>query len=281
MPATNTPLRYPGGKTQLYSYVKNILEYNSMQKYTYVEPFAGGAGLALKLLYNNVVPRIIINDFDPAIYAFWYSCLHSPNELKTLINSAQLTTEEWDNQKSIYRSQNGHSLLELGFATLFLNRTNISGIVTGGILGGKKQTGSSKMDARFNKKALCTKIDDVFAHRDAISLYNLDASDLILDRTILENNCFLNIDPPYVSKGAQLYRNHYNEHDHLKLSKIVAKCSHPWIVTYDICDLVKDAYCNCRTSKLDVRYCANIKRTANEYIFFSDNLLIPENIKLI
>lgn len=37
---------------------------------TYVEPFAGGAGIAWKLLLENYMSEIIINDIDPSVYAF-------------------------------------------------------------------------------------------------------------------------------------------------------------------------------------------------------------------
>ncbi len=279
MPATASPLRYPGGKTQLYSYVKDLLEYNAMKDYTYVEPFAGGAGLALKLLFTGVVPHIMINDLDPAIYAMWYSCLNYPKEMISRVNSVPLTIDEWDRQKEIHRDQRDRSILDLGFSTLFLNRTNISGIICGGVLGGREQTGSSKMDARFNRNTLAKKIVKIHAYKSYISLTNLDAGQLISLQNGQEKR-FYNIDPPYVEKGAQLYRNSFSEEDHRSLAAVISRCSDPWIVTYDICDLVKDLYKDYKHSKLDIRYSANIKRSANEYIFFSNNINIPDTIKL-
>lgn len=279
MPSTVSPLRYPGGKTQLYTYVKDILEYNAMQNYTYVEPFAGGAGLALKLLYNGIIPRIVINDFDPAVYAMWFSCLNYPDELIKRVRTVPLTVAEWDRQKKIYFLQENSSLLDLGFATLFLNRTNVSGIINGGILGGRNQTGSSKMDARFNRSTLEKKITKVYEYRHQISLHNLDAGDLIrLEEK--QGKVFYNIDPPYVAKGVKLYRSFFSFMDHKTLSALVSQCYHPWIVTYDICDLTKTLYQDYRYSKIDVRYSANIKRNANEYIFFSDKLKLPNTIIL-
>lgn len=280
MPATVSPLRYPGGKTQLYSYVKDLLEHNAMKTYTYVEPFAGGAGLALKLLFTGVVPRIVINDLDPAIYAMWYSCLHYPKEMISRVNSVPLTIDEWERQKKIHNDQKNHSILDLGFSTLFLNRTNISGIICGGVLGGREQTGSSKMDARFNRDTLEKKIERIHAHQSQISLTNLDAGQLISMQNSQEEKRFYNIDPPYVGKGAQLYSNSFSEEDHRSLAAVILRCSDPWIVTYDICDLVKDLYKGYKCSKLNVRYSANIKRSANEYIFFSNDINVPDTITL-
>lgn len=279
MSTTVSPLRYPGGKTQLYTYVKDLLEYNSLRNYTYVEPFAGGAGLALKLLYNGIVPQIVINDLDPAIYAVWFSCLHHPDEFIERIKTVPITVAEWDKQKKIYSSQEEISLLDLGFSTLFLNRTNVSGIVGGGVLGGRKQAGSSKIDARFNRDTLVRKVTKIYEYRHQISLYHLDAKDLIRQENS-HNRVFYNIDPPYVIKGSKLYRNYFSLEDHQSLSVLVSQCFHPWIVTYDVCELAKGLYQNYRYSRLDIRYSANIKRNANEYIFFSNKLRLPNTIML-
>ena len=281
MPATFSPLRYPGGKSQLFSYMKEFIEFNSFQDYTYVEPFAGGAGLALKLLYRNIVPKIVINDYDPAIYAVWHSCLNAPEEFCKLIRTTPLNVEEWIKQKEIYLAPEENSMLKLGFATLYLNRTNRSGIVTGGVLGGKDQNGKYKMDVRFNRQTLSRKVMDIFKHRDQITLTNYDAKYILSKDYDLGEKCFLNIDPPYVKKGEQLYRNFFSENDHRELARFIKCCNYPWVVTYDICDLVAEIYQEFRHSELDVRYSANVKRNAHEYIFFSNNTSIPDSIQIL
>ena len=281
MPATYSPLRYPGGKSQLFSYMEEFIKFNSFQDYTYVEPFAGGAGLALKLLYRGIVNRIMINDYDLAIYAMWYSCLNKPEEMCEMIRTVPLTIEEWNKQREIYLTPEENSLLDLGFATLYLNRTNRSGIVTGGVLGGKEQSGKYKMDVRFNRHTLTRKVMDIFEHKNQIDLTNFDAKYILSGDYKLGEKCFLNIDPPYVKKGEKLYRNFFSENDHRELAKLIACCNHPWVVTYDICDLVAEIYQAFRRSELDVRYSANIKRNAHEYIFFSNNTAIPDSIQLV
>lgn len=282
MPATASVLRYPGGKSQLYATVKALIECNSFGHHTYVEPFAGGAGLALKLLYNNVVPNIVINDYDPAIYAVWYACLNEPNELKQLIRTTPLTVNEWDRQKTIYSTPCEHSILDLGFATLYLNRTNKSGIIEGGILGKRDQSGTYKMSARFNRDTLCKKISCIASHKDRILLLNLDAKNLLSNlNNIIGGQTFLNIDPPYVKKGAALYRNFFHEEDHRELFHVISICPCPWIVTYDMCDFIRELYKAYRCSRINVHYSANIKRNANEYMFFSDNLCLSPEIMLL
>ena len=171
MPYTPSPLRYPGGKAKLYNYIRSLIEINGLLGETYIEPFAGGAGLALKLLQNNDVRRIVINDYDPAIYAFWYSILHNAQQMCDFVNTVPLTVDEWDKQHDVYSNQEDHSQLELAKAVLYLNRTNVSGIINGGIIGKRDQTGNYKMDARFNRTELIRKINSISELSDRIVLY--------------------------------------------------------------------------------------------------------------
>lgn len=280
MPRTPSPLRYPGGKTKLYSLVRKIIADNSLLGETYIEPFAGGAGLALKLLLNNDVKRIVLNDFDPAIYAFWYCTLHEPQAMCDFVESVDLSMSEWEKQREIYRNQNEHSQIELAKAVLFLNRTNVSGVITGGVIGGKEQTGKNKISARFNRSELVKKITEIASYSDRIDLYNLDAIAFI--RTVLPHyyKVFINFDPPYVEKGGQLYKNSFTARDHEALRNCIANCRRKWIVTYDVCELVASLYSGYRGGKIEINYSAKDVRKANEYIFFSKNLIIPDLITL-
>lgn len=276
-----SPLRYPGGKTKLYNYVKNIIVSNDLIGQTYIEPFAGGAGLALKLLLNNDVKRIVINDLDPAIFSFWYSVLHHTEELCTFIKNVNVTPEEWLIQKNIYLNHHEYDDLSLGKATFFLNRTNVSGVIKGGKIGGQKQDGNYLIDARFNKHELVNRIIEIANYSDRIDLYNLDVLDL-LNSAVLRKyyKVLINFDPPYVEKGGQLYKNSFNEQDHKTLSNAVNKCSRKWIVTYDICDLTETLYSKFRKSYIDINYSVNKARKAKELIVFSQNLKLPSDITL-
>lgn len=281
MPITVSPLRYPGGKSKFYSYVKEILTCNNMLGESYMEPFAGGAGLALKLLLNNDVSRIIINDFDPAIYSFWYSILNEPDAFCELVEQTALTENEWAKQRSIYLQLDKSKPLELGFSTFYLNRTNVSGVVKGGMIGGKGQNGQYGLDARFNRTTLIRKINNIAARKDQIVLLNQDAKDLLQPHELRRfYKTFINLDPPYVKKGAQLYKNAFSETDHRELCELVKRCNRKWIVTYDVCPLVAELYSSYRSSYLDVTYSIQASKKAKEYIFFSDNLILPQEIIL-
>lgn len=274
MPTTLSPLRYPGGKTALYSKVVRLLEFNCLENITYVEPFAGGAGLAIKLLLNNNVSNIIINDIDPAIHAFWHSVLCQPDELCSRIRGYAITIDERERQIRIYKNINDNSLIDVGFATLFLNRTNVSGILGAGPIGGKDQNGKHKLNARFNKEGLITKIMTVATYGQQILLHNRDAIDF-LDEVLPSygsDKLFLNCDPPYVKKGQELYLNHFTIEDHRRLRDRITQCIHPWIVTYDYNKVILDLYSSFFYERIQLNHSAGSMKKGEEIIIYSNNL---------
>ncbi|MDN5324131.1 MAG: adenine methylase [Clostridia bacterium] len=274
MSYTYSPLRYPGGKSKLFNYTKDLIITNNLVGCTYVEPFAGGAGLALALLYNKIVDNIILNDIDRSIYAFWYSVLNYNEEFCKLIENSPISLDEWNKQKNIQEDKRNTDLLTLGFSTFYLNRTNRSGIIKGGIIGGKKQLGNYKMDCRFNKANLISRIKRISLYRDKISIYNLDAS-IFIDNviTLLNNNSLVFIDPPYYKKGPELYENHFKHDDHLKLStKIVNTIAHPWVITYDNTDEIKTMYKNFTQAEFNLNYSAQNKYQGKEVMVYSEIL---------
>lgn len=240
-----SPLRYPGGKSKIYEKVRDLIVANGYEGRTYVEPFAGGFGIGVGLLCEGVVKAAILNDYDPHIYHFWYSVLNDTENLLRLISDTPITIEERERQKLNYRDVNVGSLGD-GFATLFLNRVNFSGVIKGGPIGGLAQTGTYKVDCRFNKADISSKIETIAKLKGKIKLYNKDAGYLIrMSLMKMKAPMFLNIDPPYVIKGSQLYTNFFTEGDHLNLQRLIIKHldeEFPWIITYDDCQLVRDLY---------------------------------------
>lgn len=274
--ANPSPLRYPGGKHKTYHFIKSIIDTNNCT--TYIEPFAGGAAVAINLLLENVVKKIIINDYDRSIYAFWHSVLYQPTELIHLIRETPITMNIWFQQKEIQLNKTDAPLLELGFSTLFLNRTNRSGILKGGVIGGKKQDGEYKMDCRFPKEKIIKKIIEISNLRHKIEIYNLDAS-LFIESVIKKTrNSFTFFDPPYYNKGPSLYTNFYTETDHLELAQLIniSLKNRKWIVTYDSCLEVKKLYDKLNFLEFYLNYSAQEKTKGIEYMFFSSKTIIPE-----
>lgn len=269
-----TPLRYPGGKTRLYNYLASIIEHNRIGHYTYVEPFAGGFGVALKLFFNEKVRRLIINDLDRSIYAFWHSILNESEELIKRVLDVNVTIEEWKRQKEIQENKKTASLLDLGFSTFFLNRTNRSGIITGGIIGGQDQNGTFKLDCRFNKIDLVRRIAMIASKRDQIEVYNLDAIEFMKQLND-DTKYFLYLDPPYYCKGPLLYMNHYEHENHLELCEFLKHTSLRYVVSYDDSSEIRSMYEGFQSVQYELFHQVFNKGKGAEIMFFSPKLSIP------
>lgn len=276
-----SPLRYPGGKGKLYNTFSAFIIDNNYTDYKYVEPYAGGAGLALSLLINGKISSIHLNDVDRSIYAFWHSVLNETEQLIKLIEDVHITIDCWHEMKEIQSNKDVADLLELGFSTFFLNRTNRSGILKGGVLGGKNQTGDYPIDCRFNKTNLIERIILISNYRDRINISNLSAEELIInylsDYTVLDK-ILVNFDPPYYKKGAALYTNFYSHEDHVQLEHLITQyVKTPWIMTYDNCDEICKIYNGYRIKEFTLNHSAGTNKTGKEVAIFSGNVeLLPE-----
>lgn len=269
---TLSPLRYPGGKSKLTAYVLETLKLNQLEGGTYAEPFAGGAAIALYLLINQHVKNVYINDLDESIYCFWHCVINETERLCLLIDTTDVTIEEWHKQRTVYQSTSA-TMLERGFATLFLNRTNRSGIIKAGVIGGLDQSGNYKLDCRFNKERLKQQIRMIGSKRESITLTNLDAVDFI--ETLLpslDDKTLINIDPPYFVKGKGLYANFFEESDHYRLYEAVTSIRQPWIVTYDDVPEINDIYSKFSPRSFGLTYVAQVKRKGTEVIVHNPSM---------
>jgi DNA adenine methylase len=274
-----TPLRYPGGKGKVADYFKQIFRENLLYDGVYVEPYAGGASVALSLLFNEYASKIIINDIDRSIFAFWYSVLNKTDDLCKLIKDTPITIEIWDKQKKIQKEKNKHSLLKVGFSTFFLNRTNRSGILNAGIIGGRQQTGKWKIDARYNKSVLINRIERIALYKNKIELHNSDAVELVRDllKTLPAKTLFY-FDPPYYVKGKDLYLNYYEDKDHEQIATEISKVNkQKWIITYDNVLPIKQLYNNYRQVKYTLHYSAAKANKGEEVMIFSNNIYIVKH----
>lgn len=275
MSATYTPVRYPGGKSKIYPLVKEIIIKNGLSNCTYSEAFAGGAGLAMKLLLKGDVPKVIINDLDRAVWSMWDVIINHSDELCGFVKDAILTVEEWKKYRDIYRNQDDADSFELGKAAFYLNRTNVSGILDGGLIGGLAQNGNYKMDARFSRDGLIRKIQNIAKKRDRIELHNLDAECFISNVLSCEDNVFANFDPPYVKKGPGLYRSSFDAEKHKSLARTVLACSFPWMATYDDDPLIDELYKENVKGHITLSYSAHSAGQGTEKLILSDGLTCP------
>lgn len=285
MPVTHSPLRYPGGKTQLSNFVKSTLEKNHIKNIVYCEPFSGGFGLGLELLYSGKASSVIINDYDIAIYSVWYAILNDTQKFIELIQNTPITIEEWHKQKNIYNKYktNTSYCLKLAYATFFLNRTNHSGIITGGPIGGYLQESKNKLNCRFNKKGLIQKVIQISSYKERIEIYNLEAKDLIkkVVSNYEPNEVFVYLDPPYYQQGKNLYKNFFKHQDHIDLYNVVSEMEkYYWIVTYDYNNEIKKIYHQMPSKIYTIKYSAHKVRKEKEYLFYNSILNIEEDEKV-
>ena len=271
-----SPLRYPGGKNRLAPLFAMIIKQLNIQSGTYIEPFAGGAGVALSLLLNGVVKNIVINDYDKAIYSFWRAVKQEPAALIKKIENTPITIDEWHKQKAVYSSSVSYSL-DLAFATLFLNRTNRSGILSAGPIGGYSQSGKWRLDVRFKKEAIIEKIYSIAKFRKNITVYNKDIICLLRKYSQrFGNNTFYYFDPPYYNKGQKLYKNFFSHEDHKRIHDIIkGEIVAPWVVTYDDTKEISCLYEGHVMRRFDLTYSAANKGMASELMFFSDGRCCP------
>lgn len=277
-----SPLRYPGGKGKLASFMEYMIDQLGHQGGTYIEPFAGGAGIAMELLLRNVVSRIVINDYDKAVWSFWKAILTETDRFVEEIRTVPLTVDEWQKQHKILVTQNDKYSFELGFAAFYLNRTNRSGIIKGGVIGGQEQTKDWKMDVRFKREELVTRIQRIAARKKDIKLYNKDVNSFIKNYVPLyEENALIYFDPPYFRKGQQLYMNFFNYKDHVRIEQEIREhVNCDWIITYDYEPQIEEIYHNYNLRLYDLNYSVSTKRKANELMIFKDGIFIPSDEEL-
>ncbi len=279
-----SPLRYPGGKSSLTSFLADVITTNSINGGTYCEGFAGGAGAALGLLLKKKVEKIVLNDADLHIYAFWDSILNHSNEFIDKLKSCPINLDEWYVQRAIYEDPKAYSILEVGFSTFFLNRSNKGGILPkAGPTGGFAQNGTYKIDARFRKDNLIPRLKKVYELREQIDFYSMDAVDF-MNNVVLQLNkskTLIYLDPPYYAQGRNLYLSYYREQDHKSFAKLLKGFdSHYWIVSYDNTPEISKLYSKYRSCEFDINYSVQTARKGKEMMFFSENLTVPQNLNI-
>lgn len=274
-----SPLRYPGGKQILARVLGHLIRLNGREGGIYVEPYAGGAGAALSLLYGEYVKRVLINDADSRIYAFWDGVVNRTEQFLKLLRDTPLSVEEWKRQRQIYLNPSRNSRLKVGFSTFYLNRCNRSGIIANaGLIGGLKQTGKWKIDARFNREDLARRVERVSRYRERISLFNLDATKFLraeMPKPSMVDRGFVYLDPPYYGKGSQLYLNHYTPADHASFARYLSTASFTWVMSYDNVPQIRKLYSSHRQVSFNLGYSARDWRIGKELLILPPHIQFP------
>ena len=272
-----SPLRYPGGKGKLAKFMAATIRANRLSDGRYIEPYAGGAGIAWELLITGVVRRVVINDISPHIFAFWTSVLRHTDELCQQIRDIPLSVDEWDRQKAIFRDPENVTTLELGVSCFFLNRTNRSGILNGGPIGGRNQEGKWRIHARFNRHDLVRRIMKIADCAGRISVTRMDAVDFLKDESLgFGARDLIYVDPPYFKKGRMLYYDSYGPNDHAEVAQLLADLEGPsWVVSYDDAEAIRCLYAFAPRLLYTIGYSARRRTQGREMMFFKQGMEIP------
>ena len=273
-----SPLRYPGGKGKLAKFVAELIRLNGLEDGLYVEPYAGGAAVAWELILTGRVRRVHVNDLSRPVYAFWRCVLDRTDELTRLVADTPLDLETWARMKRTFGRDGDGDDLALGYAMFYLNRTNRSGILNGGPIGGRAQTGTWNMDARYNRRELIARIERISQARRRITLTNLDATDLLKGYAASWSpKTLVYLDPPYFNKGPELYYNFYQQGDHASVARAVRTLRRvPWIVSYDDVAPIHALYRDQSWLQYQIGYSARNRTKGREAMFFSAGLHVPQ-----
>lgn len=283
MPHTPSPLRYPGGKHSIKGMVSMVIKDNDLAQGIYAEPYAGGCGLALSMLFDGYMHELCLNDIDRSVYAFWNTVLYAHQDLIELIECTDVTMDEWYAQRKIQDKKDTADLVQLAYSTLFLNRTNRSGIIIkAGVIGGKEQAGKYKLDCRFNKTTMINKIKRVAKYAHRIEFTNLDAIEFMqhTDQRY-GGKAFFCIDPPYFEKGSALYTNCYEPEGHQIVAETILGLESPWILTYDNKPQIRELYASKEQRCFYLNYSAARKRIATELLVKSDKIKFAKKLPLL
>ncbi|MBR8707449.1 DNA adenine methylase [Bacteroides pyogenes] len=272
-----SPLRYPGGKNCIFKFLSNLFYENDLIGIEYAEPYAGGAGLALHLLMDGYVSKIHLNDLDEWVYAFWYTILNDKDEFCAWLRNVEINIETWRTYKSMLSKSLFLTTFEKAQVFFFLNRTNVSGVIKGGVIGGISQEGNYKINARFNKIDLIDRIEKIYQRRQSIEIYNLDGIVFLKQMNRKHRDIFIYIDPPYVIKGSNLYLNFYTESDHTALAEMVKKLRKEWLISYDNCGLINSLYNS--YSRISYKLAQGTSnKIGEEMLIFPKDLLFNESL---
>ena len=267
-----SPLRYPGGKGALAGFVAALIDAQPRRARQYVEPFAGGAGVALRLLHDEYVEEVILNDLDAGVAAFWRSVFDEPRALIDLVHGCEPSLDEWHRQREVYLAKQADDL-ELGFATFFLNRTNRSGILDARPIGGLEQAGHWTLGARWKPEPLAARIKRAARYRTRVTICEDDGI-AVTTRYLREDRSFLYADPPYISKADGLYLDTLEWPDHQRLAETLRGADN-WLVTYDHDPRVLELYAGLRCAAFGIKHTAAIQHIGQEYAVFPASLVIP------
>ncbi|MDD5566765.1 MAG: DNA adenine methylase [Patescibacteria group bacterium] len=268
-----SPLRYPGSKRKIYKYFDKIVSYNKMSPQLFVEPFVGGGSIFINFLVNHKYSTAIIADKDKLIYSFWKTLFDEPGYITRFISKVPISIKKFDEYRNIANHQHIYPRNKLAEACLFLNRTSFSGILntSSGPIGGRKQKSVYRINCRFSRKILISRVRFVATFRHRVVVLNTDWRETlkkVKNVRIKNKKVLYYFDPPFFNKARHLYRYYFDEAHHKDLRNELIKIKQPWILSYDNTPEIINLYSAFKKIHVSVPYSINspAKRLEKELI---------------
>lgn len=81
------------------------------------------------------------------------------------------------------------------------------------------------------------------------------------------------LDPPYYTKGSQLYLNHYTSADHTALAEYLSNAPFTWVMSYDNDPAIRKLYSSYRQVSFSLDY------SAREWKIGKELLIVPPHLR--
>jgi DNA adenine methylase len=281
-----SPLRYPGGKRRLVPYVAAAMRANNLVPDLFVEPFAGGASVALELAELGLVKQIALCDLDPWVASFWQTVFEDCDWLCNKVETIDVTLATWDRLKRTRAKGRRWQAL----ACLYLNRTSFNGTLhhQAGPIGGRTQQGAYDLACRFPRARLISRIRacERLAAAGKVAWVACEPALAAITRARSHAHreglsMFTYLDPPFWAKSSKLYRYSFVEGEHDELAEALRWLREPWLLSYDLSPEVNALYQrhDVRRARVELVY-TGTQRTAYEELVIANLQQLPADTRL-
>ena len=280
MKLTN-PLRYPGSKASFASSVGAFVTACGYTGFEIVEPFAGSASVSIDLVSSGVCSKAILIERDPLLYAFWSAVFFDTRRLCNRINKLSIDLGTWHDLRPLLaiNSPDEYELIDLAVAGLFFNRTNFSGVLHAGPIGGQQQKSVYKVNCRFNKDDLIARIRAIAKLQNRVEVIFSDALGFLeTQKEAVNQNRFYYVDPPYFVQGEKLYRYSFELSQHKQLAKVLSELKAPWLLSYDRHPVIEMLYERYASSGFKFKYSSKIRKVEREFLV--TNIKLPKTLSM-
>lgn len=207
------PLPWVGGKRRFVGRILPHLVPHLRPGRPYLEPFAGGAAVALTLLHRFPWLDVWINDANPDVSAFWKTLQADPDYLIDRMRREHPERGAWHHYRTATPTDPNEQAWRL-YALHAWSYSQKGGSFNPGH-GARTRLDTKEIQFRTASRLL----------RDC-RITNLDF------RAGLNESGVAYCDPPYFIARRGYYAHPFNHLDHLDLARLLLARSDPWLLSY-------------------------------------------------